>query len=81
LRLGHITPVLIIIGVFPWLITLSFLNLLVANRLSKRFIQFLNPALNAAKMEWSVTLLAIPECRSLVDLVLTNDALLATRCQ
>lgn len=49
---------------------------LVADVLLQTFVEFLDPTLDAAKVEGLAALLAIPSCATLVNLVLADDALL-----
>lgn len=50
--------------------------LLVMDSLAKGLVQFLNPSLDAPEVERSVALLAVPQERFLVNLVLTDDTFL-----
>ena len=55
----------------------SFLFLFVLlDLLLERFIEFLDPALDAAQMERLMALLAIPDSTALIDRVLTDDTIL-----
>jgi len=57
--------------------TLLFL-LVLADVLLERLVEFLDPALDAAKMEGLAALLAVPEGAALVDRVVADHALLLT---
>lgn len=57
------------------------LLLLVSYRFWEWFIEFLYPLLYATKMEGCITLLAVPNIRSLINFVLANDALLLASSQ
>lgn len=54
-----------------------FFFLLIADVLLQRFVEFLDPPLNAAEMERSVALRAIPDGTPLVNLVGADCAFLA----
>ena len=55
-----------------------FLLLLVTYVFFEWLVELLNPALDAPQVEGRVALLAVPDGRSLENLVLANDALLVT---
>ena len=78
------TSLLFLMRIFVALVldhTTLFFLLVVSNVLFKALVEFLNPALDATKMEWLTTLTTIPDGRPLVDRIMANDALLAAVCK
>ena len=63
------------------MVFLLFFLLIILQVLLKRLVELLNPPLDATKMEGLTALLAIPNCRPLVDRILTDDAFLGAFCQ
>jgi hypothetical protein len=59
-------------------VVVLFLLLLVTYVFFEWLVELLNPALDAPQVEGRVALLAVPDGRSLENLVLANDALLVT---